>query len=299
MADEVDSSVQTLFKQWRNGDATAGQNMAQKFTDWFYAITAIRLGDQTGRAPLDRCCRAFAEGVVGVHRPEQLVDWAHSLVDREVKAAGGRIDGGDYPNALTGNRSPSSLLRQARAGLPPRQVRILSLAFSRDVDMNTLMRESEAAGGWPFAVLDARYALKRWLRDNAQVSLQVVPDQPDLDRGPLPLYEAARMASAEEERAFEMWLISDLDLCRDVAEFSTFVHALRAGAFSGPDPVRQDSVPPPSFTGPRAATAPPRSAQAPEALPQRPPPTSAALVAIGGIVLALVVIVAVLFFYAS
>ncbi len=261
MADAAEPTVQQLFKRWRSGDADAGRAMAQKFTDWYYAITAVRLGDSGGREPLQRACSAFAEGIAGVSRSSDLVDWSHDLVKREVDAAGGRIQGGDFPNALTSNRSPTELLAQARRGLSPQQANLLHATYGGGLALPKLIDLAEAAGGWPLAVLDARYALKRWLRENARINFSVVPDQADLDRAPMPLYEASRMASADEEDFFEKWLISDLDLCRDVAEFATFAHALRAGAFKGEHPA-------PVAASPAPAAAPRPRAAAPAAAPR-------------------------------
>ncbi len=227
-------TVQQLFKRWRSErDATAGQQMAQKFSDWYYAITAARLGDRTGREPLEAACQAFEQGIVQVKRTSELVDWAHEIVAKEIERAGGRVGGGDFPNALTQKRSPTELLVAARSALPAHQVEVLALAFDPSVDAATLEARAEPYGGVPDAILEARYALKRYLRDSAGVELEVVPDQPNLDLAPLPLYEAARMTEGSEEAAFEKWLLSDIELCKDVAEFAAFAHALRAGAFRG------------------------------------------------------------------
>jgi hypothetical protein len=40
------------------------------------------------------------------------------------------------------------------------------------------------------------------------------------------------MGSDAEDGAFERWMLSDLSLCRDVAEFSPFALALRGGALA-------------------------------------------------------------------
>ena len=58
---------------------------------------------------------------------------------------------------------------------------------------------------------------------------EVAPDNPVLDRAPLPLYESGRMATEQEEVNFEHWMISDIDLCKDIAEFAHFSIALRGG----------------------------------------------------------------------
>ena len=250
MADAAEPTVQQLFKRWRSGDAEAGRAMAQKFTDWYYAITSVRLGDTQGREPLQRACAAFAEGIVGVARSAELVDWAHDLVRREIDASGGRIAGGDFPNALTTNRSPSELLAQSRRGLTREQAELLHATYGGQTPLAELIDLAERHAGWPHAVLQARYTLKGWLRQNARVNFAVVPTQPDLDRAPLPLYEAGRMANPREEQAFEKWLVTDIDLCRDVAEFATFAHALRAGAFAGPHPEVAAPAPAPAMSPP-------------------------------------------------
>ena len=231
------ATVQDLFKRWRNdGDAQAGMEMAQKFSDWYYAITAARLGDRAGRQPLEVACQAFEQGIVQVTRTSDLIDWAHDLVDRASQSAGGRLAGGDFPNGLTGNRSPTALLQAVRGRLSAEQADLLARTFDRSTSLDDLATRAEQAGGMPHAILEARYALKRVLCDQAQVPLQVLPDRPNLDLAPLPLYEAARMESAAEEASFEKWLISDIELCKDVAEFAAFAHALRAGAFNGAHP---------------------------------------------------------------
>lgn len=293
MSENQAPNPQQLFKQWQNGDAEAGQAMASMVTDWYYAITAVRLGDRRGREPLERACAAFASGITSVSRSGELVDWAHGVVQRELSAAGMRTEGGDFPNALTNNRSPTELLGRARAAMTPDQVELLHLAFDPSVSLQRLIDATEARGGWPLALLDARYALKRRLREHEAVNFSVAPTEPDLDRAPMPLYEAARMASAEEERVFEHWLLSDLDLCRDVAEFATFAHALRAGAFA---PQRAVSVAP-TVARPAAPplTAPVAEPQAPSAGPPAPTKPPAGLMI--GAVVVFVIVLAVIVLY--
>ena len=291
---QPESSVEDLFKKWRGGDAEAGQAMAQKFTDWYYAVSASRLGDTQGRAPLQQACAAFAQGIGTVTRTADLTGWAHEIIQREVDGAGGRIGGGDFPNALTGHRSPTELLGQVRSHLDPDQVALLHATYAPDMTVGELTDLAEQHGGWPQAVLEARYAAKRALRDITRVNFAVVPDTPVLDRAPLPLYEAARLASQEEDAAFEQWLVTELDLCRDVAEFATFSHALRAGAFKAPT----IHAPAP------AAAAPPAAAPAPVMPtieeydePRSGPPAVAIGAAVLCVLLALVAIVVVLFFF--
>lgn len=266
---ESTATVQELFKRWRNdGDADAGMEMAQKFSDWYYAITAARLGDRLGRPPLEAACQAFESGIVQVTRTSELVDWAWTLVERSTAAVGSRVNGGDFPNALTGNRSPTALIQTVSPRLNPVQLELLRATFDATVSPDDLSNLAEDNGGMPLAILQARYELKRLLSSQCQVPFQVLPASPNLDLAPLPLYESARMGSTDEEGAFEKWLLSDLELCKDVAEFSAFAHALRVGAMNGvstalPPPVA-DRVDTPGQPTPPRDPAQEENATAPE-----------------------------------
>ena len=73
-------TTRQLFKEWRSGDAQAGQLMAQQVADWYYAIATSRLGEKRGRKPCDAACVAFGQGVVDITESRKLVPWAHSLI---------------------------------------------------------------------------------------------------------------------------------------------------------------------------------------------------------------------------
>lgn len=246
MAENADTNVQQLFKKWRGGDAEAGQQMAQRFSDWYYAIAACRLGDRKGRAPLDRACQSFAQGIVGITRSGDLIEWAYGLVQQEVQNAGGRFNGGDAGNALTGNRTPSRLLREVRKGLDADQQQLLHLVYTGATNTDQINRLAEAQGGLPVALVRARYTLKRLLKTNANVGFQETPLELDFDRCPLPLYEAGGLASDDEEMAFEKWMLNDPNVCRDVAEFAAFTHALRAGLLLSEDAASDAPAPAPA-----------------------------------------------------
>jgi hypothetical protein len=258
LSDPRSTSPQQLFKQWRSGDANAGAAMAQRFSDWYYAITASRLGDAHGRTPLQRACTRFQQGIVSVTNPSELADWAHGLLMEEIGQAGNRIGGGDFANALTGGKSPTQLLQGARSALPEAQVRLLADAYDVRTPLDEVTRAADGMGGYPLAVLQARHALKTWLRDRGGVPFTEVPAEPNLDCAPLPLYEAGRMTSPQEEAGFEKWMLSDMALCKDIAEFGVFALALRAGAFRLP--TQSGSRPSlPSASIPQPAASPPAS----------------------------------------
>lgn len=264
MPDVQNISPQDLYRQWRNGDAASGQAMAQRFSDWYYSLVSVRLGDIKGKTPLQRSCLRFQQGISTVSSPAELVDWAHALVAEEMKAAGDRVDGGDFPSQLTGGRSPGELLRQVARTLPPEDIALLAHAFDARYAADALSKEAQARGGMPLAILKARYALKHALREQAGVPFQEVPSEPNLDYSPLPLYEAGRMAGSREEAVFEKWVLSNITICRDVAEFGVFSLALRAGALkqgqatppNRPPEVRVDTIKPPLETT-RTPTPPP------------------------------------------
>ncbi|MBM4392287.1 MAG: hypothetical protein FJ090_14295 [Deltaproteobacteria bacterium] len=243
----------TLFKQWRGGDGASGQAMAQRFSDWYYAITTCRLGDEIGAEPFRRACGRFQQGIFGVTTAADLTDWAHGVLMEEVRMAGGRIAGGDFANQLTGGRSPSELIVAACGALQPAELRLLAAAYDSTLPLDRVKADAERMGGYPLAVLQARLALKRALRDRAQVTFSEVPDSPNLDLAPLPLYEAGRMEKEAEETGFEKWMLTNMKLCEDIAEFGVFAQALRAGALRAEASASQNSGNAPE---PRALDAP-------------------------------------------
>lgn len=256
MADYATLSTHQLFNQWRTGDAQAGQAMAQRFSDWYYAVTTCRLGETHGRAPLHRACVRFQQGILSVGSAGELTEWAHSIVAEEIKMAGGRVAGGDAPSALTQNRSPSDLLSDVALSLPPAEMKLLAQVYDSTVPQEEVVKTAEALGGYPLAVLRARYATKRALRDRAQVPFSVVPDEPKLDAAPLPLYEAGRMTSVVEENGFEKWMLTDMVLCKDIAEFGVFAQALRGGALRRAPEMAEPTPPPAPAVAPPAPPAP-------------------------------------------
>ena len=255
-------STQVLFREWRGGDAEAGQIMAQRFADWYYAISTSRLGESAGREPCETACARFGEGIVNVTEARELVNWAHQIVQAELQKAGSRARDGDEANAYTGNQSPKKLLVQTRGALKA-EVELLEATYSGSATPEQVEELAAPLGGNPLGVLKARYRVKQWMRDNAGVPFEVAPDNPVLDRAPLPLYESARMATPEEESSFEHWMISDIDPCKDIAEFAHFSIALRGGLPTDAEmaaqkqsaPVKSSNAPAESGGGAAAAAA--------------------------------------------
>ena len=253
MAAPKSNSVPVLFRKWRGGDAASGQEMAQRFSDWYYAITVARLGESEGRAPLQQACEEFANSIVKVNSSSKLITWAHDVITQQLEGAGARNPGGDFPNALTNRRSPTEMLENAASALPPRQIRLLAHTYNPEHPLDALIEEAEQSSGFPLAILEARRDLKRWLKDEQDIAFEVVPEDLDPDAAPLPLYEGGRLSSPREEALFERWMLVRFELCRDIAEFSAFAMAIRAGAL---DNVEADPAPapvPPEPPAPRPA----------------------------------------------
>ena len=240
MSEQDTRTTKVLFREWRAGDSQAGQIMAQRFADWYYAIATSRLGESGGAGPTETACTKFGEGVVEITESRQLVPWAHDIIAKLLADAGARTMDGDEPNAYTGNQSPKALLARARGALPA-EVELLEAAYAASGDPARVEALAEPLGGNPLGILKARYRVKQWLRDQQNVPFEVAPDNPVLDRAPLPLYESGKMASPQEEVNFEHWMISDIDLCRDIAEFAHFAIALRGGLPSAEQMAQQAS----------------------------------------------------------
>lgn len=235
-------SIKDLFREWRAGDREAGGAMAQRFADWYYAIATARLGESKGDAPCKAACQRFTQGVAEVKEARNLVPWAHDLIREELDKSGHRASDGDEPNPYTANHSPKQLLARCALAMPA-EVGLLAATYGGKASRDEIERMAAPFGGNPLGVLRARYRVKAWLRDNHGVPFQVAPENPVLDRAPLPLYESARMATAAEEANFEQWMISDFDLCRDIAEFAHFAIALRGGLPDAPDPTPAPQAP--------------------------------------------------------
>ena len=275
-------TTKVLFREWRGGDAEAGGIMAQRFADWYYAISTSRLGESRGQGPCENACKTFGDGIVRVTEDRELIPWAHSVILAELETAGSRATDGDEPNAYTGNQKPKMLLAKARQALAT-EVGLLEAVYGGTATPEEIDQRAQPLGGNPLGVLKARYAVKRWLRDNAGVPFDVAPEQPILDRAPLPLYESDSLASKEEEASFEHWMISDIDLCKDIAEFAHFSIALRGGLPSDAEVAAADA---------RAAAAAPSATGGSEAVDSAGSGAGkaiagvAVLVILGGLVLA-------------
>lgn len=233
-------STQVLFEAWRRGDAQAGQQMAQRFTDWFFAIAAVHSGEAQGRQGFQAACDRFSQGVAAVPDPRRLGPWAQNVAKELIHAGRPRLDDGDFVGTYTAQHTPKQLLAAAHEDLPE-ELALLDAAY-RGSEVND-----------PTAVLHARYRVKKWLQQQG-MPFRVVPTQIDPDLNPLPFYEAGQMGQPNEYVRFELFLLDEPELVQDVAEFAHFAIALRGGVGDAPPPATTGQAPKPRATVTPGAT---------------------------------------------
>ena len=256
MSSNIDPMVADLFKAWRAGNADAGAQLAQRISDWFYAICSSRYGEEHGYAVFQSASRRFGEGVVGVAHSADLVPWAHGVLYSEIIRAGLQPGAVNVASGYSGGHPPINLLAAAKAALPM-EVEILRRFFTGEEEAS-LDGIAAPLGGVPSALLHARYAVKRWLKNEYDLPFDITPERPNMDLFPLSMYESSRMKSEAEVSRFEKWMLDNTELCRDVAEFAPFAAALRMTTTSSSES-REGSESRPVSTPPDASGSSPLS----------------------------------------
>lgn len=213
------STAETLFHHWRRGDARAGQAMAQRFTDWYFSIIVGRVGEPMGSSAFRAAVKRFGEGVPTVTDARRLLRWSHGILSVSLQTLPtSRLREGDHPSRFTRNQHPKMLLVDARSALTP-ELELLEACYQLRCDRSAA-----------HDILEARFAVKRWLQLNASIPFRVLPTRIDPDLTPLPFYEAGALdRSPREVQAFEVWAVNQRQLCQDLAEFAHFAIALRSG----------------------------------------------------------------------
>jgi hypothetical protein len=225
-----------LFNDWkRRKDRIAGQQLAQSVADWYYAIATCFAGEELGAEIAESACIIFGEQVVRLSADEDLIVWAHGLLEAEIRKGGKQARGLNMPSVYSNARPPVDVLLYAKRELAE-EVGLLEAAYRGDISEHKLAARAKSLGGYPFGILLARYAVKRLLRDDLKAPLAIVHDDPPRDLSPLPLYECDRLHSKVERARFEQWVIHSPELCQDIAEFAPFAIELRQGLPDRPPP---------------------------------------------------------------
>ena len=222
-------SPTSLFNDWkRHNNGDAGQQLAQRAADWYYAIATSFAGETAGAEVADKACAQFGGGVGRVTNDDELIPWAHSVLMAELKTIGNPAKGLNHPSLYSNARPPIDVLLYANRELP-NEVKLLETCYNSSHSKTELQRATLQMGFFPYALADARNRVKKLIRDHLNAPLNVVYDELPRDLGPLPLYEGNRLRSANEREVFESWMLSSEELCQDIAEFAPFAIELRQG----------------------------------------------------------------------
>lgn len=250
--------AQTLFLQWRRGDAASGRLMAQRFTDWYLAICVARLGEHDGKDAARAVCGAFQQGIGKVASPAQLIPWAHGLAKREFEGRSiAHTSSAPRPGAFTKGQAPGEILARARK-VHPAETALLEAFYS-----------GQASTEDPSTLLAARATLKDWIQQEVQVSFRASHADPDLL--PLAHYEAHSLHTEADRDAVETWILDEPELSRELVEFAQFALALRRGIpKEAPTPVAAE--PAPASQAPTPAPVPASQAPTPAPVAAAPRP---------------------------
>lgn len=236
MPTAITRNPETLFSDWkRRNDRVAGQQLAQAVADWYYALATSFAGEEFGAALADTACTLFGRQVVKLSADEDFVVWAHQLIQAEIRKGGQRAKGLNKPSVYSNARPPVDVLLYVKKQLPE-EVALLEAVYSTDMPAHKLAAMCTGGESYPFAILGARYKVKKVLRDHLSAPLNIVYDEPNRDLCPLPFYESGRLQSPAETDKFEQWAFIRKDLSQDIAEFAPFVIELRQSLPNRPHP---------------------------------------------------------------
>jgi hypothetical protein len=256
---------ETLFSDWkRRKDRVAGQQLAQAVADWYYALATNFAGEEFGAALADTACTLFGRQVVKLNADDELVGWAHGLIQKEMSRGGERAKGLNKPSVYSNARPPVDVLLYVKKELPE-EMALLEAAYSTDMPTHKLTAMCTAGDGFPYALLRARYRVKKILRDHLSAPLAIIYDDPDRDLGPLPLYECGRLQRPAEIVKFEQWVFLRDELRQDLVEFAPFAIELRQGL---------PNRPPPASLSPISSPLSPRSIEPTQHTPRSTPTRS-------------------------
>ena len=226
MSENIHEPIHDLFNHWRNGSGEAGQTMAQRIADWYYAIAVTHLGEADGQDACESACGQFSANAANFSSSSELVHWCQDTIHHTM----GRHTPGVASMTMTGTFTldcpPRELLAIAWQELPDDML-ILAHCYGGDTDMKTLTSLSEQGSGFPLEILNARTRLKTWLHSQHDVPFSISESAISADWATMPIYESGRMTDPMEIRQFESWLLDTPDLSRDIAEFAHFAIALR------------------------------------------------------------------------
>jgi len=237
----IEQNPTLLFAEWKlRKDRVAGQLLAQTVADWYYALATSFAGEELGAEIAESACSAFGQQVVKLSAEDDLIPWAHALIEKKLRDSGTRATGLNRPSLYSNARPPVDVLLYAKKNLPE-EVALLEAAYRGEMPAHQLASQTKELG-YPYALLLARYAVKKILRDDLKAPLAIIYDDPDRDLCPLPLYESGRLQDNKERSTFEQWVITRNGISQDIAEFAPFAIELRQGLPNRPPPISMTPV---------------------------------------------------------
>jgi hypothetical protein len=222
--------INKLFVNYHNGDRAASDQLANRFELWFDSLTTFYLGDHPQRkASYDRVCETFSKNIHKIKRSRDLIPFAHDILSKEIKQFE-ETNVADFTNHLLKNQSAPDLLQKVWAGMDKKEQHTL---------LGVYMSQGKGEQEYPYAALAARNKLKTLLQQQCGVEFITEGDRLDWDLCPLPLYEGKKLKNKQEIQYFEKWLLNAPAICKEILEFSPFIHALRNGAIQ---PVKEEVI---------------------------------------------------------
>ena len=243
-----DLPVEQLYKDYftRKSDKSVIEVLSSRLETWYRALSICKLGGVAYNGPFEKACTDLSSsiGQLNLQKARQFVPVAHSILQTQIQISP-KPEFVDYTNPMRKNKQPLELLEAVWKNLSESDQKLLVHAYGTSESLENLKKTGHFPDGIAFALLKARYALKKQLQSQEQISFSFLDDIKDRDLAPLPLYEAKTLKSKNGEDAFEYWLADAPNICIDLIEFAPFAESMRNGALTklsknSKPPVRQN-----------------------------------------------------------
>jgi hypothetical protein len=230
-----DLPVEQLYKDYftRKSDKSVIEVLSSRLETWYRALSICKLGGVAYNGPFEKACTDLSSsiGQLNLQKARQFVPVAHSILQKQIQKSP-TPEFVDYTNPMLKNKQPLELLEAVWKNLSESDQKLLVHAYGASESLENLKKTGHFPDGIAFALLKARYALKKQLQSQEQISFSFLDDLKDRDLAPLPLYEAKTLKSKNEEDAFEYWLADAPNICIDLIEFAPFAESMRNGALT-------------------------------------------------------------------
>ena len=239
-----DLPVEHLYKDYINSsnDKNVIEILSSRLETWYRALSMCKLGGIEYNVPFEKACTDLSSsiGQLNLQKARLFVPVAHSILQKQVQNVP-IPKFVDYTNPMLKNKQPLELLEAVWPQISEGDQKLLTHAYGNADSLENLKKTGHFPDGIAFALLKARYALKKQLQVQEKIAFSFLEDVKDRDLSPLPLYEAKALKSSQEEFAFECWLADAPNICIDLIEFAPFAESMRNGALTK---LKRNTVPP-------------------------------------------------------